>query len=88
LGGGGASRRGGFLLNSEKGSGKVWETLFRDNIFRASNHSVPSKVNFLIKTVMGGEEGRGLPNTHDLELSGSKVEVLVVNVSWKLAQEI
>ena len=66
------------LLQSEKISGKFGETLFIDRFFRSSNHSLPSSVKFLIKTVIG-EESRGLPETRDLELSVSIVVMLVLS---------
>jgi hypothetical protein len=67
-------------LLTEKDSGKVGETLFIDMFFRASNHSLPSNVKFLIKTVIGGEERRGLSETRVLELPVSRVVRLVFSI--------
>jgi hypothetical protein len=56
--------------------------VFKDRFLRASNHSFPSRVKFLIKTVIGGEEGKGLPETRVLELPDPRVIRLVVPVSF------
>jgi len=52
--------------------------MFKDKFLRASNHSFPSRVKFLIKTIIGGEKGKELPKTKFLELPEPRVVRIVI----------
>jgi hypothetical protein len=74
-------QKGGSLKLTGRDSVQVWEALFKVKFFRASNQLVPSKDRLFIKTVMGGEGGREIPEVRVFEKSESGEDVLVFSSS-------